>query len=153
MAASLDCPEHFRDPKIVGSFSEALWCTVELQPDVFVPQSFSVGVVVQPSEDSLRFRLLDDYQYLEYIYGDSFPPRDIRMIMAHASRTLRRAASRQIPIQAVSFDSFTLRLSPGFHTSGDHVEATVDRLFEEVVVMAPKIRHGRSDTAAPPSPE
>jgi hypothetical protein len=129
------------------SFS-GIWATVELQPDVFIPQSFSVGVVVQPEGGALHFRLLEDYKRFDCIYGDAFPRQDIRELMTHVEETLVRAARNQTLMSAVTFDSASLRVSPPAYTSGEDVESTVIRLFQEVVVMAPKLKPGRRNFAS-----
>ncbi|QDQ82296.1 hypothetical protein [Paraburkholderia megapolitana] len=121
-----------------------VWSTVELQPDVFVPQSFSVGIVVQPEGQRLHFRLLDDFKKFECVYGDRFPQRSIREIMAHAEKTLRFAAQNRESISNIAMDSDVLRLSAPIFTSGEDCEATIERLFADVIVMAPNSkRQGR----------
>ncbi|MFL9908280.1 hypothetical protein PQR75_01865 [Paraburkholderia fungorum] len=120
------------------------WSTLELQPDVFVPQSFSVGIVVQPEGDRLHFKLLDDFKKFECIYGDRFPQRSIREVMTYAEEALRLAAQSRKSVSAISLDTDVLRLSEPKYTSGEDCEATIERLFDEVIVMAPHAkRKGR----------
>lgn len=121
-----------------------LWSTVELQPDVFVPQSFSVGIVVQPEGQRLHFKLLDDFKKFECVYGDRFPQRSIRETMAYAEEALRFAAQDRKSISAITLDSDVLHLSAPIFTSGEDSEATIERLFADVIVMAPHAkRQGR----------
>lgn len=121
-----------------------VWSTVELQPDVFVPQSFSVGVVVQPAGERLHFKLLDDFKKFECIYGDRFPQRSIREVMTYAEEALRFAAQDRKPISSITLDTDVLRLSTPTFTSGEDCGATIERLFADVIVMAPHMkRRGR----------
>ena len=69
------------------SFSGA-WATVELQPDVFVPQRFTIGIVVQTPGDRLHFKLLDDFKKFECLYHDHFPQKSVRELLAYAAAGL-----------------------------------------------------------------
>ncbi|MDR6410158.1 hypothetical protein [Paraburkholderia terricola] len=121
-----------------------VWSTVELQPDIFVPQSFSVGIVVQPTGERLHFKLLDDFKKFECVYGDRFPQRSIREVMTYAEEALRLAAQDRKPVSTVTLNTDALRLSPPIFTSGEDWEATIERLFSDVIVMAPHTkRQGR----------
>lgn len=121
-----------------------VWSTVELQPDIFVPQSFSVGVVVQPAGERLHFKLLDDFKKFECVYGERFPQRTIREVMTCAEEALRFAAQDRRPISEITLNTDSLRLSPPAFTSGEDWEATIERLFADVIVMAPHTkRQGR----------
>ncbi|AMM13077.1 hypothetical protein AX768_02075 [Burkholderia sp. PAMC 28687] len=113
-----------------------VWSTVELQPDVFAPQQFTIGVVVQPLNGRLHFKLLDDFKKFECIYHDQFPQKSVREILAYAEESLRRAVQAKAAIPDVVFETSCLSLSAPRYTSGEDCEATVERLFAEVVVMA-----------------
>lgn len=116
------------------------WTTLELQPDIFVPQRFSIGVIVQSPGDRLHFKLLDDFKKLECLYRDAFPQKSIREILAYAEYALRRAVKDKTAIPEVAFETECLMLDAPRFTSGYDLESTVERLFEEVVVMAPAQR-------------
>lgn len=118
------------------AFSGA-WTTLELQPDVFVPQRFSIGVVVQSPGDRLHFKLLDDFKKFECLYRDAFPQKSLRELLAYAEFTLRQAVQDKVAMPEVAFDTDCLMLDSPRFTSGSDRESTVERLFEEVVVMAP----------------
>ncbi|EMH2964025.1 hypothetical protein V6G44_005199 [Burkholderia multivorans] len=118
-----------------------VWSTVELQPDIFVPQSFSVGIVVQPEGERLHFKLLDDFKKFECVYGNRFPQRSIREVMAYAEETLRLAAQSRKSISSIALETDVLRLSAPIFTSGENCEATIERLFADVIVMAPHSKH------------
>ena len=113
-----------------------VWSTVELQPDIFAPQRFTVGVVVQTLGERLHFKLLDDFKKFECIYHDQFPQKSVREILAYAEEALRRAVQAKMAIPEIIFGTSCLSLSPPLYTSGDDREATVERLFSEVVAMA-----------------
>ncbi len=117
------------------AFSGA-WSSVELQPDVFAPQRFTVGIVVQSLGERLHFKLLDDFKKFECLYNDKFPQKSVSEIMAYAEHALRSAVQHKQAIPEINFDTSCLSLSVPQYTSGDDREATVERLFDEVVVMA-----------------
>jgi hypothetical protein len=118
------------------------WTTLELQPDIFVPQRFSIGVVVQAPGERLHFKLLDDFKKFECLYRDAFPQKSIRELLAYAELTLRRAVQDRMAIPEVAFDTDCLLLDVPRFTSGSDRESTVERLFAEVVVMAPTSKKG-----------
>lgn len=120
----------------MAAFSGA-WATIDLQPDVFVPQRFTVGVVVQTPGDRLHFKLLDDFKKFECLYQEHFPQKSVGELLAYAEVALRHAVQGKTAIPEIRFDTHCLTLSqPGF-TSGEDRDSTVERLFREVVVMAP----------------
>lgn len=118
------------------SFAGA-WSTVELQPDVFVPQRFTIGVVVQSPGDRLHFKLLDDFKKFECLYHDQFPQKSARELLTYAYEALTKASKAQTAIPEIRFDTHCLSLATPSYTSGEDLEATVERLYYEVVVMAP----------------
>lgn len=121
------------------------WTTVELQPDAFVPQRFTVGVVVQTPNDRLHFKLLDDFKKFECLYRDQFPQKSARELLAYAEVALRRAVKDRTAIPEIFFDTHCLTLASPSFTSGDDIETTVERLFSEVVVMAPTAKRKSSE--------
>jgi len=123
--------------KISKATFTGAWSTVELQPDVFAPQRFTIGVVVQSPGDRLHFKLLDDLKKFDCVYRDDFPQKSIREIMAYAEETLRNGVQQKISIPEITFETSCLSLSKPLYTSGDDWEVTVERLFREVVAMAP----------------
>jgi len=121
------------------------WTTIELQPDIFVPQRFTVGVVVQSMGDRLHFKLIDDFKKFECLYQDQFPQKSARELLAYAEQALRQAVQSKIAIPEVVFDTHCLTLASPQFTSGADREATVERLFDEVVVMAPSRKRKGSE--------
>lgn len=116
---------------------EGKWATLELQPDVFVPQQFSVGVVVQANNERLHYHLLSEFKKFECVYSDQFPKRLISDMLAHAEEILRQAAQQKIPLDAVDFESANLHLSTSRYTAGESFEAVIDRLYKDVIVLEP----------------
>lgn len=121
------------------------WSAVELQPDAFTPQRFTVGIVVQSLGERLHFKLLDDFKKYECLYADKFPQKSVREIMAYAEHTLHSGVQSKKAIPEIVFETSCLSLSAPQYTSGDDREATVERLYDEVVVMAIKAKKKGSD--------
>jgi len=121
------------------------WSAIELQPDVFVPQSFTIGVVVQPLNDRLYFKLLDNFKKFECLYEERLSLNELREFFTYAEETLRLASQQRISIPEVGFDTASLHLSAPLFTSGDDIEMTVERLFSEVVVMAHRSQKKRTE--------
>lgn len=129
------------------------WSYIEFQPDVFSPQRFPIGVVVQAEGERLYFKLLDDFKKFDCVYPEGFPHNSARVLMAYAYEELQTAIKTNASLSQVVFDSHVLSLSRPVHTSGTDREATVERLFGDAVAMAPSsIKKSREfeaiDTAA-----
>ncbi len=120
-------------PSFVGR-----WSTVELQPDVFVPQHFSVGVVVQSANDRLHFHLLGEFKKFECIYGDRLSSKLISEMLEHAEAVLREAVQSKISLETVDFGSANLYLSEPCRTGGETAEEIIDRLYKDVIVLEPQ---------------
>ena len=88
----------------------------------------------------MHFKLLADFKKFECIYRDEFPQKSIREIMAYAEETLRHGVHSKTSIPEIVFDTSCLSLSTPQYTSGEDREATVERLFHEVVVMAKMLK-------------
>jgi hypothetical protein len=113
------------------------WTTIELQPDIFAPQRFTVGVAVQSPGDRLHFKLIDDFKKFECLYQERFPQKSARELLAYAEEALRDAVQSKTQIPEIRFETSCITLAQPQFTSGDDREATVERLYAEVVVMAP----------------
>jgi hypothetical protein len=113
------------------------WSYIEFQPDIFSPQRFPVGVVVQADDERLHFKLLDDFKKFECVYPEGFSHSSAKALMAYVYRVLQEAINAKSPLSQILFDSHVLSLSRPVHTSGRDHEAVVDRLFIEVVAMLP----------------
>lgn len=115
---------------------ESVWATVELQPDMFVPQRFSIGVIVNYPEMGFVFRLLSDASKFDCIYGKKATAL-LRPLIESAEHTLTRSAREKRPLEEITFESACLSVSTPWPTSGNSPEQTLARLFAEVVSMEP----------------
>lgn len=129
-AAALDVPPAFK----------GRWATIELRPDLFVPQAFTVGVIVQADGGETRYSLLDSFKKFECIYGKAFPKQELYELMQKAAVSLGRIFRASHSLDAVEFDTPNLYLSAPAFTSGGSVEGVLERLFRELVVMRPSAR-------------
>ena len=120
------------------------WSTIEIQPDIFSPQKFIIGVVVQPENNRLHFKLMDEFKKFECIYGDRLPQSIVRELFSYAEQTLRKAAQDKTLLTEIKFDTENIMISAPQFTSGNDSEITIERLFNEIVVMAPhQLKSGR----------
>lgn len=116
---------------------EGFWSTLELQPDLFAPQSFSVGVVVQTENDRIHYHLLSDFKKFDCIYGHNFPKSVVSDMLSQAEEILRQAAQNRFNLNEVNFGTDNLRLSKPLFTSGKAIDTIIDRLYRDVVVLEP----------------
>lgn len=120
------------------------WSFIELQPDIFSPQRFPIGVIVQGDGERLHYKLLKDFKKFDCVYPEGFSHSSAKGLMAYAYEVLQAAITTKTPLSEIRFDSYALALSRPTHTSGRDREATVERLFSEAVAMAPStIKKGR----------
>lgn len=123
---------------------EGFWFTLELQPDLFAPQSFSVGVVVQTKGGGVYCRILEDLTKLKHLYGHNFPEAMVGHVLSKAEETIRQAEQNQFDLSSLShighemdFGTDNLKLSKPMFTSGKNIDDIVNRLYENVVVLEP----------------
>lgn len=114
---------------------EGIWYSIELQPDVFVPQWFNVGVAVQDINGALEFVFLNYFKKFECVYGSNFNRSTFFEIRSHAQEVLRNAHKQKTPLNTVDFETTALRLSEQGYTSGLDIASTTNRLFKEIVVL------------------
>jgi hypothetical protein len=113
------------------------WSTLELQPDLFVPQHFSVGVIVQEAEQRLHYNLLSEFKKFECIYSGQLAKKVVAEMLSHAEEVLRQAAQERVALKDVDFGSPNLYLSVPVHTSGESADSIIERLYRDVVVLEP----------------
>lgn len=113
------------------------WSYIDFQPDIFSPQRYPIGVVVQADDERLYFKLLDDFKKFDCVYPEGFSHSSAKALMAYAYEELQSAIKAKSPLGQILFDSHVLSLSRPVHTSGSDREATVERLFSAVVAMMP----------------
>lgn len=127
--------QHFT--QVLSAPVEGFWSTLELQPDLFASQSFSVGVVVQTDNDRIHYHLLSDFRKFDCIYGHNFPKSTVIEMLSQAEEILREAAQKRFNLNEVDFWTDNLRLSKPMFTSGKDIETIIDRLYRDVVVLEP----------------
>ena len=115
---------------------DGFWSTIELKPNIFIPQSFTIGVLVGGAAGSFSFRLLTDISKFECIYGKAqaaFFTEHLKL----AESTLLRANKENTSIKEIKFESVSIAISEQHFTSGDSMAAILDRLFNEMVILEP----------------
>lgn len=113
------------------------WATVEIQPDPFARQRFTVGVAVADLEGRFSFRLLEDLGKFECLY-DRDDVSTFRTLIDSAEQCLARARRDKVPLSDIHFDVDALSLSELWPTSGDSADAVLSRLFADVVPFLPR---------------
>lgn len=116
---------------------QGVWATIELQPDSFARQRFTVGVAVADLEGRFVFRLLDDLVKFECLFG-----RDdvaaLRSMVEVAEQGLQRAQRDRLPLAEVQFDVDAVSLGELWPTSGQSVDNVLSRLYSDVVPFLPR---------------
>lgn len=123
---------------------EGVWATIELQPDAFARQRYTVGVAVSGSDGAFRFRLLDDLVKFECLYGRE-DVAEIRSLLEAAEQGLIRARKEQIELREVVFESHAVVLGELWPTAGDSQDAVLSRLFLDVVPFLPRSERKQRD--------
>jgi hypothetical protein len=116
---------------------DGAWATIELQPDAFARQRYTVGVVVADASGAFTFRLLDDLTKFECLYGKD-DVATLRSLVDAAEQSLLRARRHGVPLKDVNFDIDAVCLSDMWHTAGASADAVASRLFADVVPFLPK---------------
>jgi len=116
---------------------EGVWATVELQPDAFARQRYTVGVAVATVDGAFSFRLLDDLGKFDCVYGRD-DVAEIRSLVEAAEQALLRAQKGKVALKDVQFDTGALSLGDLWTTSGASADAVLSRLYLEVVPFVPR---------------
>lgn len=116
---------------------EGVWATIELQPDPFARQRYTVGVAVADMNGTFNFRLLDDLAKFECLYGRD-DVAELRTLIEAAEQGLLRARKEQLSLHDIHFESTAVLLGELWPTSGTSVDAVLSRLFLDVVPFIPK---------------
>lgn len=115
---------------------DGLWATVELQPDMFVPQRFTIGVIVGYADGGFAFRLVSDASKFDCVYGKKAASL-LRPLVDSAEQSLSRLARAKVALTSIEFESSCLSISKPWATSGKSPEQVLARLFADVVTMEP----------------
>ncbi|MDD3937147.1 hypothetical protein [Rhodoferax sp.] len=116
---------------------EGVWATIELQPDPFSRQRFTVGVAVGALDGTFSFRLLDDLVKFECLYGRD-DVAEIRELVDAAEHGLLRAQKNKLTLNEVPFDTSAVLLGELWTTSGASLDAVLNRLYFDVVPFIPR---------------
>lgn len=81
--------------------------------------------------------MLEDFRKFECVYREQLPHRYICELTAYAEHALRSAVRYKTVISEINFDTFHISISAPHYTSGETQEVTVERLFDEIVIMSP----------------
>jgi hypothetical protein len=116
---------------------EGTWATIELQPDPFARQRFTVGVAVAAMDGSFSFRLLDDLVKFECLYGRD-DVAEVANLVEAAEQGLLRAQRNKVALKDVPFDSSAVMLGDLWTTSGASQDVVLNRLYFDVVPFIPR---------------
>lgn len=126
----------------VAPFNGA-WATVDIQPDLFARQRYTVGVVVRAQDGCFQFQLLEDISKFECLYGRSEVSL-LRALLDSAEESLRQAKRGEEDLGSIQFQTDMVALGELWPTAGASLEAVLSRLYNQVVPLAPKDeRRGR----------
>lgn len=139
LSAGADPYAHLRKhiAQVPAPAFEGVWATVELQPDVFSRQRYSVGVAVAGTDGALVFHLLDDLSKFECIFGKDYVSL-LAELVESAEHTLLRAQAKKQGLAALQFDSESIFLGDLWPTSGASASEIAQRLYLEVVPFLPR---------------
>jgi len=116
---------------------DGAWTTIELQPDSFSRQRYTVGVAVADLQGGFTFRLLDDLSKFECLYG-----RDdvaaLRSLMEAAEHSLLRARKQRVRLEDIIFEVDSVSIGELWPTAGTSADAIASRLYLDVVPFVPK---------------
>lgn len=117
---------------------EGVWATIELQPDAFARQRYTVGVLVAQADGSgCLFRLLDDLAKFECLY-DRADVAEIRGLMEGAEQDLLRAQRDKTALADLQFGTTAVSLGELWPTAGSSPDAVLSRLYADVVPFVPR---------------
>lgn len=114
-----------------------MWATIELRPDSFARQRYTVGVVVADHQGGFTFRLLDDLSKFECLYGRD-DVATVRSLLESAEHSLLRARKTRTPVDRVQFESDALCVGDLWPTSGQSAEAIASRLYADAIPLLPR---------------
>lgn len=123
---------------------EGVWATIELQPDAFARQRYTVGVAVAAMDGGFSFRLLDDLVKFECVYGRD-DAAEIRALIDDAEQSLLRCRKERIELRDLVFDSQAVFLGDLWPTAGSSQDAVLSRLFLDVVPFLPREERKQRD--------
>lgn len=115
---------------------DGVWSRIELQPNPFSPQRFTIGIVVGHANGAFTYRLISDASKFECVYGKQISAL-LKPIIDSAEHALQRLSRDNHSLMEIEFESTSLSISAPWATSGKSPEQALARLFADVVVMEP----------------
>lgn len=116
---------------------EGLWATIELQPDPFARQRYTVGVAVANVDGAFAFRLLDDLTKFECLYSRE-DVSELRSLLEAAEQDLQRAQRDKVALRELQFGTTSVLLGELWPTAGKGLDAVLGRLYADVVPFLPR---------------
>jgi hypothetical protein len=116
---------------------EGVWATIEIQPDPFARQRYTVGVVVAGLTGGFSFRLLDDLVKFECLYGRD-DVAELGNLMEAAEHCLLRTRKEHRHVREVQFESSAIHLGDLWPTAGESIDVVLSRLYLDVVPFVPR---------------
>lgn len=116
---------------------EGVWATIELQPDPFARQRFTVGVAVADLRGSFAFRLLSDLSKFECLYGRD-DVTTLHALIESAEHALSRAQRENLALKDVQFEADALFFGDLWPTAGTTLDAVIHRLYMDVIPLLPR---------------
>lgn len=115
---------------------EGAWTTIEIQPDVFSRQRYTVGVIVAAVQGELGFHILEDLGKFECLFGKGYVST-LKSLIDSAEHTLLRAKSSKTALRDLTFDTESIFIGEIWPTSGVSLENVLSRLYFDVVPFIP----------------
>lgn len=116
---------------------EGVWATIELQPDAFARQRYTVGVAVAYPDGNFIFRLLDDLSKFDCLYGRD-DTAEIQSLIEAAEQGLLRAQKLKVALAETQFDTGMVMLGSLWPTAGASIDAVLSRLYLDVIPFIPR---------------
>lgn len=116
---------------------QGVWATIDVQPDAFARQRYTVGVAVAGLDGTFHFRLLDDLAKFECLFGRD-EVSEIGSVMEAAEHALLRAQKARTALREVCFEAEAVALGDLWTTSGTSLDAVLNRLYLDVVPFVPR---------------
>lgn len=113
------------------------WQAVIFTPDLASHQGFVVGVVAHSQGKVASFRLLQDFQKLECVYGDGLAA-NVGYLFDRARNALGSALRSPSAVPNLNSISPHFTLTPPLFISGATAESAANEIYLQVVALEPK---------------
>lgn len=117
---------------------EGQWRALYFCPDPASPQEFVVGVACLQGDTLVAWRLLEEFDKFECMYGKRLPVSALKPYFARVTDVLKeREKKGELP--AIGKLSEQLRWGEPLHAAGDTADAAADDLYQTVVALLPEV--------------